>query len=392
MFDIGNTVKRVVNGGYLLKGSIVKKGSTYMIRFDVGRDTGSGKRIQRAKGGFKTKKEAQEYLVNAINEVNQGTYLQPSKEEFSIFIDRWFNTYYKRNVAETTADISWCLIKGHLIPYFNKQVISSITTYQLDCFYNEKLEEGYSAKTIRELHSLLRRAFEQAIKWSLLKFNPAINATPPKEKTKERHTWSKNDIKKFIDTAKLSEEATIYIIAIFTGMRRGEILGLKWQDIDFDLKKIYVTRSLAFISEKGLFLKDVKTSKSRRQISLSPYIIDVFKQHQVIQNNFKEKLGEDYLDKGLVFTSINGNFKDPRNLLREFSRLTKKAGLIKISFHDLRHTHATLLLKNGENPKVVSERLGHSRVGITLDLYSHVTDDIQEEAALRLEESFFNEI
>lgn len=360
-----------------------------MIRFDVGRDIGSGKRIQRAKGGFKTKKEAQEYLVNAINEVNQGNYLQPSKEEFSTFIDRWFNTYYKRNVAETTADISWCLIKGHLIPYFNKQVISSITTYQLDCFYNEKLEEGYSAKTIRELHSLLRRAFEQAIKWSLLKFNPAVNATPPKEKIKERHTWSKNDIKKFIDTAKLSEEATIYIIAIFTGMRRGEILGLKWQDIDFNLKKIYVTRSLAFTSEKGLFLKDVKTSKSRRQISLSPYIIDVFKQHQVIQNNFKEKLGEDYLDKSLVFTSINGNFKDPRNLLREFSRLTKKAGLIKISFHDLRHTHATLLLKNGENPKVVSERLGHSRVGITLDLYSHVTDDIQEEAALRLEESFF---
>lgn len=360
-----------------------------MIRFDVGRDTGSGKRIQRAKGGFKTKKEAQEYLVNAINEVNQGTYLQPSKEEFSTFIDRWFNTYYKRNVAETTADISWCLINGHLIPYFNKQVISSITTYQLDCFYSEKLEEGYSAKTIRELHSLLRRAFEQAIKWSLLKFNPAFNATPPKEKIKERHTWSKNDIKKFIDTAKLSDEETIYIIAIFTGMRRGEILGLKWQDIDFDLKKIYVTRSLAFTSEKGLFLKDVKTSKSRRQISLSPYIIDVFKQHQVIQNNFKEKLGDDYLDKALVFTSNNGNFKDPRNLLREFSRLTKKAGLIKISFHDLRHTHATLLLKNGENPKVVSERLGHSRVGITLDLYSHVTDDIQEEAALRLEESFF---
>lgn len=235
----------------------------------------------------------------------------------------------------------------------------------------------------------MRRAFEQAIKWSLLKFNPVVNATPPKEKTKERHIWSKNDIKKFIDTAKLSEEATIYIIAIFTGMRRGEILGLKWQDIDFNLKKIYVTRSLAFTSKKGLFLKDVKTSKSRRQISLSPYIIDVFKQHQVIQNNLKEKLGGDYLDKGLVFTSINGNFKDPRNLLREFSRLTKKAGLIKITFHDLRHTHATLLLKNGENPKVVSERLGHSRVGITLDLYSHVTDDIQEEAALRLEESFF---
>ncbi|WP_416729339.1 tyrosine-type recombinase/integrase [Fictibacillus sp. JL2B1089] len=373
-----------------MKGSIIKKGSTYMIRFDVGRGLNSGKRIQKAKGGFKTKKEAQEYLVNAINEVNQGTYLQPSNEEFSVFIERWFNTYYKRNVAETTADISWCLIKGHLIPYFNKQVISSITTYQLDCFYSEKLEEGYAAKTIRELHSLLRRAFEQAIKWSLLKFNPAVNATPPKEKIKERNTWSKNDIKKFIDTAKLSDEATIYIIAIFTGMRRGEILGLKWQDIDFDLKKIYVTRSLAFTSEKGLFLKDVKTSKSRRQISLSPYIIDVLRQHQVKQNNFKEKLGEDYTDNDLVFTSLNGNFKDPRNLLREFSRLTKKADLIKISFHDLRHTHATLLLKNGENPKVVSERLGHSRVGITLDLYSHVTDDIQEEAALRLEESFFN--
>jgi integrase len=372
-----------------LKGSIIKKGSTYMIRFDVGRDMNSGKRIQKAKGGFKTKKEAQEYLVNSINEVNQGTFLQPSNEEFSFFIERWFNTHYKRTVAETTSDISWCLIKRHLIPYFNKQTISSITAYHLDCFYSEKMAEGYAAKTIREFHSLLRRAFEQAIKWSLLKFNPAINATPPKEKIKERNTWSINDIKKFIDTAKLSEEETIYIIAIFTGMRRGEILGLKWSDINFDHKKIYVTRSLAFTQAKGLFLKDVKTSKSRRQISLSPYIIDVLQLHKLKQDYYKEKLGEEYIYKDLVFTSISGNFKDPRNLLREFNRLTKKAGLIKISFHDLRHTHATLLLKNGENPKVVSERLGHSRVGITLDLYSHVTDDIQEEAALRLEESFF---
>jgi integrase len=149
-------------------------------------------------------------------------------------------------VAETTSDISWCLIKRHLIPYFNKQTNSSITAYHLDCFYSEKMAEGYAAKTIRELHSLLRRAFEQAIKWSLLKFNPAVNATPPKEKIKERSTWSINDVKKFIDTAKISEEETIYIIAIFTGMRRGEILGLKWSDIDLDHKKIYVTRSLAF--------------------------------------------------------------------------------------------------------------------------------------------------
>jgi hypothetical protein len=194
---LGETIERVrLKEVISLKGSIVKKGSTYMIRFNVGRDIISGKRLQKAKSGFKTKKEAQEYLVNAINEINRGNYLQPSNEEFSVYIERWFNSHYKRSVAETTADISWCLIKRHLIPYFNNKVISSITTFQLDCFYSEKLDEGYAAKTVRELHSLLRRAFEQAMKWSLLKFNPAVNATPPKEQVQERTTWSLNEVKK----------------------------------------------------------------------------------------------------------------------------------------------------------------------------------------------------
>lgn len=170
---------------------------------------------------------------------------------------------------------------------------------------------------------------------------------------------------------------------IFTGLRRGEALGLKWEDVDFKKGKIRVVRSLAQTKDKGLFLKDVKTQSSKRQVSISPFLIKKLQEH-------KEKQQKYYGELELVFTSLEGTFKDPRNLLRDFNRLTKDAGLPKCTIHDLRHLHATQLMINGINPKVVQERLGHSRVAVTLDLYSHVNEDLQIDAALSFEQNFFD--
>jgi integrase len=370
-----------------MKGSILKKGIGYAVRFDKGKKKG-GKRDQGYKGGFKTKKEAQEFLNKVLNEICDGKYLEPSKEPFSSFIENWFNTSYKRSVEETTAETRWFTVINHLIPYFGETPIDKITTKMLDDFYNDKLDEELAPKTVREFHNLLRRAFSQAVKWGYLKHNPALDATPPKVPRKEMKPWTEEQTQQFLDVVKEIGEETIYDGFIFTGMRRGELLGLNWSDIDFKNGKIRISRSLARTIKRGLFLKDVKTQSSRRQISISSYLIEKLKKHKEKQDQVKEQLGAAYHDQDLVFCTYTGNLKDPRNLLREFDRYIKKAEVPKITLHDLRHLHATLLLIYGENPKVVAERLGHAEVGTTLDIYSHVNQDLQQGASDRFEENF----
>ncbi|MFO1441785.1 site-specific integrase [Bacillus sp. Bva_UNVM-123] len=371
-----------------MKGSIFKRGKIYAVRYDIGV---GGKREQKYKGGFKTKKDAQEYLNKALCEINDGTYVKQNNVLFSTYIEEWFNNSYKMSVAETTAETRWFYIEKHVIPYFGKTPLQMITTKKLDEFYNQKIELGLSAKTVREFHNLMRRAFGQAIKWSLIKINPALDATPPKIEVKEINLWTIEQTKQFLKLLGSQNIDPIFELIIFTGMRRGEALGLKWEDIDFQKGKIRVVRSLAKTIEKGLFLKDVKTQSSKRQISISAYLLNKLLQHKEEQSNHKKNFKETYNDQGMVFSTFEGGFKDPRNLLRDFNRLINQSGLPKITIHDLRHLHATQLMINGINPKVVQERLGHSRVAVTLDLYSHVNEDLQIEAAIRFENEFFKD-
>lgn len=367
-----------------MKGSVFKRGSVYAVRYDIG----DGKnRSQKYKGGFRTKKEAQEYLNKVLSEVAEGSYVKPNKVHFSEFLIDWYHNSYKRSVAETTAETRLFYIEKHIIPSFGTMQLQTITTKMLDDFYNEKISSGLSGKTVREFHNILRRAFTQAVKWSLIKFNPVLDATPPVVTQKEVQPWSKEQTKKFLELLETKDREPIFELIIFTGLRKGEALGLKWEDIDLQRGKIRVVRSLARTKEKGLFLKDVKTQNSKRQVSITPYITQKLIEHREKQRN---KIGEQINNLGMVFCTVEGSFKDPRNLLREFNQLIKEAGLPKTTIHDLRHLHATQLMINGVNPKVVQERLGHARVAITLDLYSHVNEDLQVEAAMGFEQNLFS--
>ncbi|WP_052504458.1 tyrosine-type recombinase/integrase [Rossellomorea aquimaris] len=363
----------------------IKSGYCYRARFSDYK----GDKFQKYFSGFAKQSEAIahfaqkkiEYLTPPDNrEINK------TKEMFNDYVERWFQTSYTRSVAETTAYSSWSLIKNHILPYFTSIFFDEITTLMIDEFYAKKQDQGLSPKTVREIHNLLNRAFGQGVKWGVLQQNPVSEATPPKLQHKEHSLWTKEQTEKFLKVVEGTENEVFYILAIFTGMRRGEILGLMWDDIDFIQGKIYVSRGLVRVKERGLVLRDVKTRKSRRQISISPFVISKLQEHK----DKITRMGK-LNTKGMVLISSTGNNKDPNNVLREFKRITRNASIPKITIHDLRHLHATMLLKNGENPKVVSERLGHNDVGITLDTYSHVTPDIQNSAALRLEKTFFGE-
>ncbi|MGG4026847.1 tyrosine-type recombinase/integrase [Geobacillus stearothermophilus] len=363
----------------------------FYFRIDVGKDPVTGKRKQASFGPFRTKTEAKKELLKIKNQVDDGSYFKESTEDFSMFMERWFNTSYKRTVEITTAKSREYVIRNHIMKYFQHKKINEITTFDIDSFYVDKLDSGYSGAYIRQMHNLLNQAFDQAVRWSLVKVNPVKNAKPPKVKSEEKITWTVDEVNRFLNLIKDSSMEIPYLLAIFTGMRRGEVLGLKWDDVDFENKKIRIKRSLCFVSGKGLIFKEPKTKKSKRQISISQHVVNVLKKHKQKQEFQKEKLGTQYQDNNLIVCTDDGKPLDPRNLLRQFYRLIEEASVPRISFHDLWHTHATILMQQGENPKVVSERLGHSRVGITLDLYSHVSDDLQEQAAEKFENALLKQ-
>ena len=371
-------------------GTIIKKNektNTYYFRTS-GKDA-YGVRVQPFKGCFKTKKEAVNYLAKLRLELDGGTYVKPYKNTFPEFIKEWFE-FYCRNVEKTTAQNRWPLIKNHIIPYFGGKRLNQITSKMIDNFYSKKLGEGLSGKTVRELHNLLNRAFSQAVKWSYLQNNPVVNATPPRVEKKETIVWSEGEFKRFLSLIESRDDYALYLLLITTGMRKGELLGLKWCDVEFDKRKLHIKRSLCRIIGEGLVLKNPKTANSNRQISISTYVRDVLRKHYETQQEVIQAYQGHFNLEGLVFCNSKGTFKDPNNLLREFNSIIKSASLPKITLHDLRHLHATLMLKNGENPKVVSERLGHSRIGITLDTYSHVLPDIQVSAAMRFEKAYLS--
>lgn len=370
---------------------IKEKKKGFYFRIDVGKDPVTGKRKQASFGPFRTKTEAKKELLKIKNQVDDGSYFKESTEDFSMFMERWFNTSYKRTVEITTAKSREYVIRNHIMKYFQHKKINEITTFDIDSFYVDKLDSGYSGAYIRQMHNLLNQAFDQAVRWSLIKVNPVKNAKPPKVKSEEKITWTVDEVNRFLNLIKNSSMEIPYLLAIFTGMRRGEVLGLKWDDVDFENKKIRIKRSLCFVSGKGLIFKEPKTKKSKRQISISQHVVNVLKKHKQKQEFQKEKLGTQYQDNNLIVCTDDGKPLDPRNLLRQFYRLIEEANVPRISFHDLRHTHATILMQQGENPKVVSERLGHSRVGITLDLYSHVSDDLQEQAAEKFENALLKQ-
>ncbi|MBN6187620.1 site-specific integrase [Aneurinibacillus sp. BA2021] len=211
----------------------------------------------------------------------------------------------------------------------------------------------------------------------------------PRLSRKEKQIWTLEQAQQFLAFAK--EKGTrryiVYLLAIYTGMRRGEIFGLRWKDIDLESKKISINQTLSWVSGQGLIFQEAKTKRSHRSISISDSVVQELKNHKLQQRKEKLQIGESYRDQDLVVASAYGNPMSPRGVTEHFKKLTVQADLPVIRFHDLRHTHATIMLKLGEHPKIVSERLGHSNIQMTLNLYSHVTPDMQKDASDRFEQA-----
>jgi len=364
-----------------LKGHIRKRGSKWCFVLDIGRDPETGKRRQKWFSGFATKKEAQRAMVEKIAELNRGEYIEPTKITVKEFLEMWLEDEVKPNRKITTYDIYHSVITNHLIPGIGNIPLNQLGPIHINRLLKSLLDRGISSTSAKYSVRTLKVALNWAVKMQLIPKNPAANirvSTGPSGAGMK--VWTDEEVNQFLQVAKESKYYPAFYLAITTGMRIGELLGLKWADIDFDRGTISIRRTLQRTSAGLQLIEQTKTAKSRRLISISPSTVEVLKKHRVEQK--KEMIQYNYRDVyDLVFTTRTGKPVEPRNLREYFSFLSKKAGLPPIRFHDLRHTHATLLLQQGVHPKIVSERLGHSSISMTLDIYSHVIPSMQKEAA-----------
>lgn len=361
-----------------MNGSVKKDGASWCYIVDLGKDA-NNKRKQKKKRGYKTKKEAQLALAEVIHELSKGTYVIPTKTKFKDYLHQWLEDKQTK-VKKGTLDTYTWLTKLHIIPALGEIELTSLTPMMLQQHYNFLTKnEVLSDENIRKVHILIKDALKKAERWGLVARNIAALVDAPKVSKKEIRVWDADAVLKFLEVAKHSPYYMIFLLAITTGMRKGEILGLQWRYIN--VEEGYLSVAQVFNKHENKLVPGAKTKAGIRTIDLPDETVQALIEYKDLIDVQKQRAAAIYQDFDLVNCSPTGTPIDPSNVTRTFKELTKKAGLPDIRFHDLRHTHATLLLKQGVHPKIVAERLGHADTRMTLDTYSHLLPSMQKETA-----------
>ena len=299
------------------------------------------------------------------------------------YLEQWFST--KRNsIGIQTAKVYKDFLHGKIIPELGNYTISKLSIIQLQSFIDKLSEKGLSSATVKKTYEIIRNSLEHAVDFELISKNPAIKVKLPKANKKEMTVWNEEEVNRFLKVAKEDPLYIVFHLALMTGMRQGEILGLRWKDVDLEKSLLSIKQTLSH--DGKLFINGAKTKSSLRTINLSEITMRSLKSRKIMISKEKLSFGPVYEDFDLIACTKHGTPLNPANVRRTFNRLIKLADVPQIRFHDLRHTHATLLLAKGINVKVISERLGHSNIKVTLDTYSHVLPTMQEEAVRKLDE------
>jgi integrase len=371
--------------GEVMKGYFRKRGKLWSFTVDIGRKP-DGTRNQKTKSGFKTRKEAEQACAELIAQITKGTYVEPSKKVVKELMENWLELIVKPSVRISTFENYSKAVYKRILPHFGSMKVKDIHVDHIQGFYLSLLNEGLSPEYVTYMHSLLKSFFKYQTKIENVPKNVMDLVTPPRIRRKEQKTWTIEEAKRFLDVAK-NESNTyyiVYLLALYTGLRRGELLALRWKDVDFEQGKLSVCQTL-YYSKKVFQFFEPKTTRSNRLVSIPEYVIKELLRHKTVQEQHKKMMGQAYQDFDLVAANELGYPIHPRSLTGHFNRMIMKAGVPKIRFHDTRHTHATILLKLGEHIKIVSERLGHSNSAMTMNVYSHVTPDMQKQAARKFE-------
>lgn len=356
-------------------GNPIQWSDNWTVVLNLGKDPATGKRKQRWFTVQGNKHEAEKRLRDLLQENDHGMLPKPGKLNLGDFLNQWLKEYAWPNLAPKTAEGYEHILRKYVIPGLGRVPLAQLKPEAIQKYYTDKLAGGLSARTVRHHHVTLHTALQSALKRGIISRNPADAVDAPRFQRPEMHTISEDDLQRFLNAAENSEYYPLFYLALFTGMRRSELLALRWCDVDLLGCQISVTRSKHHLRTGEDVFRQPKTAKSRRMIALSPSTSKVLQDCKAKRESELLHAGQLLNENDLIFPWL------PDTITHAWLKLTRRLGLKNINLHSARHSHASLLLKQGVHPKIVQERLGHSSIQITLDTYSHVAPGLQQAAA-----------
>jgi len=375
-----------------VRGSIIKRGAGYSIVYRAP-DPATGRMRQTWRSGYSTKRDAEAALKAVVAQVDAGTYVRPSKQSVAEYVEKDWLPSLDASVAggslkPSAANFYSNLARAYVIPRIGGTLLSRIDAPMLNRLYGDLLTSGgrnggpLSTTTVHGVHVTISRALKDAMKWGKLSRNVAAAADPPRPSSEKRVPWSADQLRAFAASVAEDRLAALWQLAMTTGMRRGELAGLRWQDVDLDAGSIRVS-SARVVVNYAVVTGSPKSASSERTIGLDAGTVQALRTHRRRQLEERMAFGPEWPETGLVFVKEDGAPYHPDNLTRAFAAAARKAGLPAIRLHDVRHSYATAGLEAGVTMKVMSDRLGHSTISITADLYSHVRPKVDQDAADR---------
>lgn len=363
-----------------MAGNITKRGENrWQVRVFKGRDPETGKQTVHTKTIHGTKKDAQAYLNKVLHERDRGTWVEPSTMLVGDYLELWLADIDTSRA--TTREYNTWVIGKYIKPAIGSIPLGRLSAFDIQAFYNSLTSQGLKAASVRRFHNVLSSSLRTAQRMGLTAKNPAADVILPKAKKTKMQVLDAEQSRRFLSAAQCDRYAVLWALALETGMRPEEYLGLTWSDLDLKEGIIMLQRVLHWLKDGSWRFEPPKTDSGARRIRLSTSLIDLLIQHRQAQNAERQAMGPAWLDLDFVFPAVNGGpFRRENLTKRHFKPLLRVAGLPNIRLYDLRHTSATLLLLEGVHVKIVSERLGHADVSLTLNTYSHVLPDMQRDA------------
>lgn len=385
----GTNNSRGASGGGSIRKKIVKRnGKEYLYweaRYTSGYDPKTGRQVQHSITG-KTQKEVAQKLRRVTAEIDQGLYREPSSLTVGQWLEIWIKDYVV-NVKPRTLEAYHCQIKNHIQPELGTIVLEKLRPHMVQHFYNE-CHKTLSAKSVKNIHGILHRAFQQAVAVGYLTANPTDACNLPRAERKLIKPLDDDAIRRFMEVVKGHPFECVYLVTLFTGMRRGEVFGLTWDCVDFQQGTILISKQLQKIKdETGCYVYSLVSTKNGKSRKITPasFVMALLRQQRSHQMEQRLRAGPAWTDRNLVFSDELGDYQKPHIAYDSFKKIVAELGYPETRFHDLRHSYAVAAIKSGDDIKTIQGNLGHATASITLDVYGHVTDQMQRESAQRME-------
>ena len=381
--------------GTIRKKTIVKNGKEYTSwegRVTLGFDPLTGKQKQKSVSG-KTQREVAQKIRELTTSIDKGIYREPVKMTVGQWLDIWLDQFVG-SVKPRTIEAYDCSIRTHLKPAFGDVKLDALTAADIQKLYIalQRKEKPLSAKSIKNLHGVLHRALQQAVELGYLHSNPSDPCKLPRIEKKDIQPLDEEAIRRFLQAVQGRRYEYLYLVTLFTGMREGEVLGLKWENIDWENGTILIGQQLQRKHDgTGEYTLISPKNGKHRRITPAPFVLDVLRKQQELQAQWKRDAYELWEDDGFVFSDEVGHHLSCQTVYLHFKKIAAEIGCPKARFHDLRHSYAVASLQIGDDIKTVQENLGHHTAAFTLDVYGHVTQKMKRDSADRMQQ-FINSV